>query len=172
MRAAIPLAALSLACWATLAQAECPAYQETFLSCSFDGGKIVDVCINEDSLGYAFGPKGAPELVIEHPIDEIEYTPWPGVSSTIWETVTFRNNGFSYAVTGYMIREFPEGEDEEITVVHGGVIDVYEGNEKLVTLNCNPENAVFVWTDALERAKKEAGRCYDFGVETWVKCEE
>ncbi len=168
----IRAAALALAVIPQLAAADCQAMDETFLSCTVQGGaKTLSVCIDGRTLHYAFGPVSrAPELVLSRDVTEVNYTPWPGVGRTIWEEVGFENLGHVYTVHGWLDRIPAEEADEDPPRPMGGGVTVTRGDETLVKLACDPDSAEFFWTDAVSHAMAEAGRCWDWDTQTWQHC--
>jgi hypothetical protein len=83
MRSALLLLAL-----AAPAHAACQG-DEAF-SCQI-GAKRVEVCYWKGMLTYSFGREGKTELTLNEPLETVAFTPWPGIGSSLWETVAFRN---------------------------------------------------------------------------------
>jgi hypothetical protein len=152
--------------------AECATRQDTFLSCTFSNGrKAVDVCVEGKNLTYRFGRVGkAPDLALSVSVIDAEYTPWPGVSSSIWETVTFQNQETRYEVTGAINRIYPENENEDIGVELSGYIEVIAGGETQATLNCDAGSVDFAYGGSIYDAKKAAGQCWMFEERFWAAC--
>ena len=147
MRIFAPVLAVLLA---SQAHAACAPGQETFLSCTFQNGrKAVDVCVQGSTASYRFGPTGgAAELALTVPISALDYTPWPGIGSNIWERVIFTNGGVSYEVYGSVSKAVDtKGQPAEI---YGG-IDVFEKGSLLASLTCDTGSVDFPWTDALSQ---------------------
>ena len=163
--------AIGFICLASAAHAACEGHEETFLSCTFKGAKTVDVCIDGDFVSYAFGPPGAPELALQTHILDVDYRPWPGVGSTIWEEVAFENGNVSYVVTGSLTRTYPENENEEIITTSGGGIDVIEAGITLATLECDAGSADYGWSSTIYDAKTAAGLCWDADYFEWRDCQ-
>lgn len=138
----------------------------TFMSCTFEGGaKTVEICLNGSDVTYAFGPTGgAADLALSVPVAEVDYFPWPGVGSSIWETVTFYNDRYSYEVfAGF------ERNPEDPT--NFGGINVGRDGEEVANLSCDPESIEWGWDIALFDAKTAAGLCWTYGPENkWVPC--
>lgn len=138
----------------------------SLMACSFDNGaKTVEVCLSFDQVTYAFGPaEGEPDLLLSEHVTTVDYLPWPGVGSAIWETVTFYNGDYSYAVTAGFERN-PENPKS-----FGG-ISVRRGTEEVANLTCDPESVDFGWEVALFDAKRAAGMCWnDAPNRGWSSC--
>ncbi len=149
------------------AAAGCPGHQTTFLSCQIEGRETqLRVCYDEAQAYYAYGAlQVAPELAMTAPHRTLDYTPWPGVGRTIWETVTFHNAGYSYRVYGGLERMF-EG-DNELEFPQFGSVSVLRGEDVLAELSCDPSTVDFNWSDALFRAKQDAGLVWDPASQSW-----
>ena len=160
-----------LALWAGLATAECAGHQETFLSCTFKQSKSVDVCIDGDYISYAYGPPAQAEMVLKSQIRFVDYRPWPGVGSSIYESVAFHNGDVSYVVSGYLNREYPEDENADIIVTAHGQIEVYENDALLTTLDCDPGSTDFAWSTTLSDRRAAMGLCWTNTTHEWSSCE-
>ena len=103
--------------------AECATGLEPFLSCEVGAqGKQLNVCFNSDVIVYSFGRPGDPELVMTETVTGIDYTPWPGIGRSIFETVQFSNGGYDYNVLAGFVRMFgDETEADHPTPFFGGV---------------------------------------------------
>ncbi len=152
--------------------AECATRQDTFLSCTFSQGrKAVDVCVEGNNLIYRFGRVGkTPDLTLSVSVIDAEYTPWPGVSSSIWETVTFQNQETRYEVTGVINRIYPENENDDIRVELNGYIEVIAGGETQATLSCDAGSVDFLYGGSIYDAKTAAGQCWMFEERLWAAC--
>ena len=150
--------------------AECATPQDTFLSCTFSQGrKAVDVCVEGDMLTYRFGAVGkTPDLVMSVPVVNADYTPWPGVSRSIWETVAFLNRGVRYEVTGSIDRNYYE--NDEVQIEDRGMIEVIKGEQTLATLECDAGSVEFAYGGSIYDAKTAAGQCWDFEGLRWGTC--
>jgi len=136
------------------------------MACSFDdGAKTVQVCLSFDQVTYTYGPKfGDPELTLSENVTTIDYLPWPGVGSAIWETVTFYNGDYSYEVLAGFERD-PENPQS-----FGG-ISVRRDDEEVANLTCDPDSVEFGWEVALFDAKRAAGQCWrDAPNRGWYNC--
>ena len=136
------------------------------------GTKTVEVCHDDNTARYSFGPAGGTsDLQITKPVTEVDLTPWPGIGRTIWEELTFHNAGHSYTVHASIDRAPPEDETDDIVVtVFGGII-VRRGEEEIADLTCDPGTVDFPWGHELFDAKEAAGQCYDPGTRGWLPCE-
>lgn len=155
--------ALFLALLPLPAAAACQNDTEVF-SCSI-GAKRVQICHWKGALIYSFGSEGMPELSIAEPLETVAYTPWPGVGSAIWETVTFPNSGYAYEVW-----TSAERDPEATTGLQGGV-NVMQGDSIVAQLTCDPGTASNS-LDAIYALKESIGQCWDFESRTWTSfCE-
>ncbi len=139
---------------ATSAWAGCASERATFLSCSVKGGKQLSVCFEGDAAVYRFGPAGKPDLTLSQPLARVDYRPWPGVGSTIWEVVRFHNDGITYEVAGSILRIAADEADGPN--LFGGV-EVLRGETSLARIDCLPDTVVFPWSEAIGDAKRAAG---------------
>lgn len=160
-----------LTCFGSVAVAECDSDQELYFSCSFaEGAKAVHVCENPGSVTYQFGPTGeAPELMLSETVQDIAYTPWPGIGSTIWEEVAFKNEDYRYVVYAALVRNFPQNETDDITVTPTGDITVFNGETEIANLRCDEGSADFPWGTGIYDAKTALGFCFDVS-DGWSAC--
>lgn len=140
------------------AMADCPTGGQVF-SCQI-GAKALEICHVGNDLTYAFGPKGAPELTITESLKTVNFTPWPGVGSNIWETVIFVTDDHAYEVWTSVARD-PEASDG----LQGGV-RVLNGEELVAELTCDPGTASNA-LDVIWDLKESVGMCWDFASISW-----
>lgn len=152
-------AALLLALLAAPAHAACPG-DEAF-SCQI-GAKALQVCYWKGVLTYSFGPDGKPELVLNEPLETVAFTPWPGVGSSFWETVAFRNEGHTYEVWTAIER------DPDSSAPREGGVRVMKGSETVAELACDPGTASSMET--LYELKSGIGQCWDIESQSWGLC--
>ncbi|MBB5723826.1 hypothetical protein FHS72_003471 [Loktanella ponticola] len=142
--------------------------EETLLmACTFkDGATGVSVTFDDGIVHYAYGPsKQEPDLALSEPAVDIDYTPWPGVSSSIWEAIAFTNGDFRYEVGMSFAR------DPESIEVNGG-ISISENGTEIAFLHCDTGSGYFVYDDQIEKTKHAAGLCVDHGRDPkWAPCE-
>lgn len=155
MRVPLLIAFLS----ATPAWATCQG-DEAF-SCRI-GAKQVEVCYWKGMLTYSYGPEGKPELFLNEPLQTVAFTPWPGVGSGIWETVAFRNKGYTYEVWTSVER------DPEATEPRSGGVRVLQGDQTVAELTCDRGTATPM--DTLYDLKEGIGQCWDMESQTWGLC--
>jgi len=145
--------------------------EEVVHACTFkDGATAVQVCLNSDTVTYAYGPNGdAPDLSLVVSIKDAEYTPWPGIGNSISEGVTFRNEAFSYEVFGGSPKL---DENDELGPMFGGII-ISENDEIIARLSCDEGSVVWAGygTDGIYGAKTAAGQCWDSRNRAWKICE-
>ncbi|MEL6573809.1 MAG: hypothetical protein AAFQ64_19320 [Pseudomonadota bacterium] len=149
--------------WAAPVFASCDT---PFMKCTFQGGaKAVEICLSGSDVSYTFGRVGnAAELALSVPVVDVDYLPWPGVGSSIWETVTFYNDGYSYEVLVGFERN-PENP------AHFGGITITKAGQELATLSCDPGSIDWGWGTDLFDAKAAAGLCWDYGRDAdWKPC--
>lgn len=110
----------------------CPNGSETLISCTFeDGKKHLQTCMAGQQVLYRFGlTDRSPDLDLIRPVTDVDHYPWPGVSRTIWESVTFENEGISYIVS------YAQERDPRTPEISGHVM-VQKGDELLATLYCD-----------------------------------
>lgn len=154
MRAALLLLAL-----AAPAQAACPNGSEIF-SCTIDG-KPLQLCHWKGALIYNFGPVDKPELSLAEPLQTITFTPWPGIGGSIWETVAFPNQGYTYEVWTSIDR------DPEVTTGLQGGINVLQGDALVAQLTCDP-GTPSQSLDVIYGLKESIGQCWDFDTQAWT----
>ena len=150
--------ALSLAVLATPAAADCLPEGGVF-SCQI-GDKRLEICHETDTITYSFGPAGQPEMQITEPMDSVAFTPWPGVSSAIWETVLFTNDGYGYEVWTSQER------DSEVEAPLEAGVRVLQGEEVVAELTCDPgtpsNSLAGIWD-----LKEAVGMCWEFSSQSW-----
>lgn len=149
--------------WATPAFATCDL---PIMRCTFeDGAKAVRICLSDNNVTYAFGPvAGAPDLAMSVPVAELDYVPWPGVGSAVWDMVTFYNGDYSYEVVAGFERN-PEDPAQ-----FGG-IRVAKTGQEIANLNCDPGSVDWGWGTDLFDAKQAVGLCWDYGRDAeWKPC--
>ena len=151
--------ALLLAVLAAPAYAACQG-DEAF-SCQI-GTKSLQVCYWKGMLTYTYGPEGKPELALNEPLETVAFTPWPGIGSSLWETVAFRNDGYTYEVWTSVER------DPEATEPRAGGVRVMQGDATAAELTCDRGTATPM--DALYDLKDGIGQCWDLTSQTWGPC--
>ena len=155
--------ALAVLVSATSAAADCPDL--TVLACDM-GAKRLEVCADDARITYAFGPKGAPELTLSNPLDAPGFTPWPGVSRTIWDVVDFVNEDVTYEVFTSTER-IPADEAKGPTRTDAVV--VLKEEEVLADFRCDPDT-VEGSVDLLYDHLTAHGMCFDLETRTWARC--
>lgn len=157
--------AAALLCITTSAQALCDAREKLVMSCTLKGGtKVLDVCHQNGEARYRYGPRqAAPELELSEWIGDLEYFPWPGVGSSIYEEVGFYNGDVRYAVWSAIAR------DPEVNYPVSGGILVTRADETLADLKCDT-GSITTQIDGLFDAKKIEGFCWDHGDFAWKAC--
>jgi hypothetical protein len=141
-----------------VAQAECQNDAQVF-SCKV-GKKTLQICHWKGALIYQFGPKDKWELSIAEPLETIDFTPWPGIGRYIWETVAFRNEGYTYEV-----RTSAERGPDATDGLQGGV-HVLQGDATVAEVTCDPgtpSNSL----DVIYDLKESIGQCWDFDTRRW-----
>lgn len=151
-------AALLLTLLAAPAHAACQG--DTVFSCRI-GAKLLEVCHSGDTLTYAFGPEGRPELALSQPLQTVAFTPWPGIGSEIWETVAFPSQDHVYEVWTSVRR------DPEATYGLRGGVSVLKGEELVVQLVCDP-GTPSQSLDVIYDLKVGIGQCWDMETRAWT----
>lgn len=139
-----------------------PAFADVAVfSCSV-GQRELSVSADEHGVQYAFGPKNEPELELSNTLEENGFSPWPGIGRSLFESITFTNNGFSYDVYWSLDRLDPE------SVLQGGVV-ISDGGDVETTLLCDPGSVdapFFTLGDHLA----DMGLCLDPETRVWGAC--
>jgi hypothetical protein len=156
MRGALVLVLLA-APLAAPAHAACQG-DEAF-SCQI-GAKRVDVCYWKGMLTYRFGPEGTAELTLSERLDTVAFTPWPGIGSSLWETVAFRNDDYTYEVWTSIER------DPESTEPRSGGVRVLRGDTAVAELTCDRGTATPM--DVLYDLKAGIAQCWDIETQIWT----
>ena len=163
-------AALLLLGTAATAEAACGPDQETFVSCRIaDRVTILAVCFDAQTASYSYGPEGAPELTLQEPVFTLDYTPWPGVGSAIWEEVIFYNGPYSYTVRGGFDRPMNDADMENLADRKFGGVVVRKNGMMLVELTCEPATVDFAWGEGLWDAKQNTGVVWNDVEQIWVE---
>lgn len=152
-------AALLLALLAAPAHAACQGDEAFF--CKI-GSKTLEVCYWKGMLTYAYGPEGKPELFLNERLETVAFTPWPGIGSSLWETVAFQNDGYTYEVWTSVER------DPESTEPRSGGVRVLQGDATVADLTCDRSTATSM--DGLYDLKAGIGQCWDLESRTWGLC--
>lgn len=152
------IAPLLLALLPLPAAADCAGGEEVF-TCQI-GAKSLELCHIGDDLTYAFGPAGAPDLTITESLTTVNFTPWPGVSSNIWETVIFLNEDYAYEVWTSQARD-----PEDTAGLQGGV-RVLNGEELVAELTCDQGTASQP-LEGIWDLKESVGLCWEFNSFSW-----
>lgn len=155
MRATLLFALLA----ASPAHAACQG-DEAF-SCRI-GEKTLEICYWKGMLTYSFGREGKPELFLNEPLETVAFTPWPGIGSSLWETVAFRNEGYIYEVWTSVER------DPESTEPRAGGVRVMQGDATVAELACDRGTATPM--DTLYDLKDGIGQCWDMETQSWGLC--
>jgi hypothetical protein len=146
-----------------------PAASPTWAVCQGDeafscqiGQKTLQVCYWKGMLIYTFGREGKPELALNEPLETVAFTPWPGIGSSLWETVAFRNEGYVYEVWTSVER------DPEATSGRDGGVRVLQGDQTVAELTCDPGTATPMET--LYDLKAGIAQCWDSEASSWGLC--
>lgn len=141
------------------ALADCPG--EVIFACPIKA-RVLEVCLTGTAAIYSYGKPGRPELTIATPLTELDYTPWPGIGSAIWEEARLQNAGVDYTVFTSIEKLGEDGQDPE----RQGGVAVTQGDQTLAQLACTapPDPGAL---DALFQAITDAGRCWDFDSQSW-----
>ena len=159
MKLAFALLFLSLS--ASSAFAFCATGETKAFECR-TGSKTLSVCFTKDSATYTFGlADSSPELALTQALTSVSVTPWPGIGSSIWEDISFFNDGHTYTVFVAVDRMNPSLD------ITSGVIVERDGKH-LASLDCAPDSitaSAFAFSDAMH----DAGLCYDRTTQIWTK---
>jgi hypothetical protein len=141
------------------AQAGCPTAEATVFTCQI-GKKTLTLCHWQSALIYSYGAAGKPDLTLTEPLETVAFTPWPGVGSSIWETVSFRNQDYTYEVWTSVERN-PDSTEP----LQGGV-NVLKGEALQAQLTCDSGTASNA-LDEIYALKEAIGQCWDFDSRSW-----
>ncbi len=117
------------------AHAACASKSKTIFSCATTNGKYVEVCDAGSVIGYSFGKKGAPELALKIPRDEVTTTQWKGIGRYISYTVNIPNADAVYSVYSSTDKNAKRQETE------WGINVEVSGNQA-ATIKCSPKSVV------------------------------
>ena len=131
-------------------------------SCTFDGGsKAVQVWVDGDYLTYEFGDGNkSTELSLAELLDDGTFAPWPGVGSTIWESVFFYNEDYVYEVWSSWDR------DPNVAFADGG-INVANAKSGVAELVCDA-GSVYSNFEGLSETLYARGMCWDHTSQQWL----
>lgn len=138
------------------------ACDDPLFACTMAGkARMVQVCQTDTGFSYSYGKRGeAPELMLAEPFSAGTYTPWPGVSRTIWDSIAFRNAGFTYEVWT-SIERGPGDADRQ------GGITILKGDAVQTTLSC-AKGSITARIDDAYSVMEAAGYCQDDASRQWV----
>lgn len=126
------------------------------------GTKTLEVCYWKGMLTYAYGPEDDPEIFLNKRLETVAFTPWPGIGSSLWETVAFENDRYTYEVWTSVER------DPEATEPRAGGVRVLQGDQTVAELDCDRGTATSM--DGLYDLKDGIGQCWDMDAQAWGKC--
>lgn len=126
------------------------------------GTKTLEVCYWKGMLTYAYGPEDDPEIFLNERLETVAFTPWPGIGSSLWETVAFENAGYTYEVWTSVER------DPEATEPRAGGVRVLQGDQTVAELECDRGTATSM--DGLYDLKDGIGQCWDMDAQAWGSC--
>jgi hypothetical protein len=146
------------------ASAACAPNMTTLVSCTVGkGAKVLDLCTNGANVLYRFGKTGrAADLELIESVRKVGYTPWSGVGSAIWESVTIGNGTYTYEVHSSIDRK-PDNPQ-----VRGGV-EVFNNGQNIALVHCDA-GSVTANIDELFLMREAAGLCYDHAIFGWDDC--
>ena len=158
------LALICIAFLPTSSFGACASNLTTLLSCPIGAGaKTLDVCAYAEHVVYRFVETGhAADLELIRDTEVLEYTPWAGVGSSIFDSLTFTSAGYSYEVFASKDRA---ADAPDVT---GGVI-VTQGAQPITDLHCDA-GQTDANIDALLALREAAGLCYDYASFSWGAC--
>ena len=156
MRIALVLALLPLPAFA-----QCPNGTEIF-HCPA-GKKTIQVCMTGQSVTYRYGTAAKPDLTLTVPLKDADYTPWPGIGRTMWDSLAFHNQGFTYEVWASLDKMLDESDPEP--VLQGGV-NVMKGDSLQAQVICNA-GRVSSTLDLLYDRKTALGQCWNYSSHAW-----
>lgn len=138
--------------------ADCAGGEEVF-TCQI-GAESLEICHQGTDLTYAFGSEGTPDLALTESLTTVNFTPWPGVGSAIWESVAFVNDDYAYEVWTSQDRN----GDENAPLDAG--INILNGEELVAELRCDPGTASQP-LEGIWDLKESVGLCWEFSSYAW-----
>ena len=146
------------------AHAACPVGAEVVQSCTLSGGnKVLDVCMEQGAVTYTFGKTGKnPDLRLRASVLQAGYIPWNGIGRSIYEEVSFANQGVTYLVW-YAVDRMIDAHPTS-----GGIV-VSQGDTELARLSCD-ENTVITGFGALYDKMSALGQCWNYETHAWAGC--
>lgn len=118
-----------------IAAAECVG--TSLVSCKVAGSqKRMELCLDGGSLQYQFGAAGKVELTLTRDVEQVLYTPWPGIGRTMWEELSFENEGVTYQFSSYAEKLMEEGTEDDLAL--GTDLNVLRGETLLAQFSCDP----------------------------------
>lgn len=147
------------------AQALCADAEKVLMSCTIkDGTKTLDVCHQNGEARYRYGPRnGSTELELSTWIGDLEYYPWGGVGSSIYEEIAFYNGDIRYAVWTSIER------NPDANYPTSGGVTVTRADETLADLQCDI-GSVTARIDDLFEQKEIEGVCWNAENFRWRLC--
>lgn len=132
-----------------------------FICTQDDGARTVEVCNVGADLTYAFGITGSePDLRLSVPLAAGTFAPWPGVGSSIWESVSFPFDNETVEVWAATERT---GEDEP----EQGGVRVLAGDVEMSAFDCDAGSVTSDFA-GLSDAMYDAGYCWNREEFAWT----
>lgn len=162
----LSFAVLAITALTSPAFADCSPNTETILSCTFQNGKkTLEACHDGTTAYYSFGKRGmVAEMNLKALVKNLNFEPWPGVGSSIWEQVTFTNEDISYVVWSSLTR------DPTVAKPQNAGIEVMQGDKSLALLRCD-QSSINTNIDQLWEAMEAQGMCYNRSEFNWQECD-
>lgn len=161
------LAVLAVFAAVPAAFAQCPDL--TVLACDMENGARLTICADESRITYFHQLPDSPEIKLENPLGAPGYTPWPGVSRTIWDSVAFADADLTYEVVTSIERLFPDQDDADVQTVRHDTLLISEFGDLVDELSCRPET-VTGHVGLLHDHLTAKGLCWDTGGFRWAAC--
>ncbi len=142
-----------------MAFAECST--PVFICTQDDGARTVEVCNDGTDLTYAFGITGlAPETSLSVPLADGTFAPWPGVGSSIWESVSFPHDNETIEVWASTERT---GQEEP----ERGGVRVLSGVTEVAGFDCDAGSVTSDFA-GLSDAMYDIGYCWNREEQAWT----
>ncbi len=156
---------IALMCFTGAAHALCTDAEKVLMSCTLKGGtKTLDVCHQHGEARYRYGPRNDnPELEMTEWIGDLEYYPWSGAGSSIYEEIGFYNGDIRYAVWTSVDR------NPEVNYPFRGGVTVTKADQTLADLKCDTGSVTARINDLFDQKQIE-GVCWNEETFSWRLC--
>ena len=152
-----------------MSHAACGPDQTTFVACQIEhSSNMLQVCFDDKTATYSFGPENAPDLTLSEPLLDLKYLPWTGAGRSISEAAIFDNGPYSYTAFVGVDRMFGDETEADHPQPHFGGVFVDRDGENILRLYCDRATVDFPWAgDEIFAIKEEAGQVWGSRARVW-----